>query len=74
MLAIKWPNGEAPEMDSKLKSCVNVFRVLFSYLGNDQKYLQHLEKDGSYLIIKEGAEPGVYEYIDDSGNIVFKKV
>ncbi|MCB0465244.1 MAG: sulfatase-like hydrolase/transferase [Aequorivita sp.] len=74
LLSIRWPNGEAPEIDENLKSCVNVFRVLFSYLGDDGKYLQHLQKDESYLIIKEGAEPGVYEYIDDSGNIVFKKV
>ena len=74
MLAIKWPNGDAPEIDSNLKSCVNVFRILFSYLGSDESYLQYLQKDGSYLIIKEGAEPGIYEYIDDSGNIVFKKI
>lgn len=74
MLAIKWPNNNAPDIDSNLKTCVNVFRVLFSYLGNDEKYLQHLQEDGSYLIVKEGAEPGVYQYIDDTGNIVFKKV
>lgn len=72
-LAIKWPNGEAPEIDSHLESCVNVFRIMFSYLGEDEKYLRHLQKDGSYLILKEGAEPGVYQYIDDNGNIIFKK-
>lgn len=74
MMAIKWPDGKAPEIDSHLKSCVNVFRILFSYLSKDQKYLQHLEEDGSYLILKEGAKPGVYKCIDDSGNIVSKKV
>ena len=74
MLSIRWPNGEAPEIDSNMKSCVNVFRVLFSYLSGENKYLQNLQKNGSYLIIKDGAEPGVYEYIDNSGNIVFKKI
>lgn len=74
MLSIRWPNGEAPEMDSNFKSCVNVFRILFSYLGNDETYLKHLQEDGSYLILNEGAMPGVYQYIDDNGTIVFKKV
>lgn len=74
MLVIKWPNGEVPEIDSHLESCVNVFRILFSYLGDQEKYLQQLQEDGSYLILKDGAEPGIYEYIDDKGNIVFRKV
>ena len=74
MLAIKWPQNRAPEMDSHFKSCVNTFRILFSYLSDENKYLEHLEKAGSYLIIKEGAEAGVYEYVDGSGNIVAKKI
>lgn len=74
MLSIRWPNNEVPEIDSNLKSGVNVFRILFSYLGDDQKYLKHLQDDGSYVILKEEAEPGVYQYIDDEGNIIFKKV
>lgn len=74
MLAIKWPNGEAPTIDSHFKSCVNSFRILFSYLSEDNKYLKHLQEDGSYLILKDGTEAGVYKYIDDNGNIVFKKV
>ncbi len=74
MLSIRWPNNEVPKTDSSLKSCVNVFRVLFSYLSNDEKYLQQLQSDASYLILKEDADPGVYEYIDDKGKIVFKKV
>ncbi len=74
MLAIKWPNAEAPSIDSHFKSCVNAFRVLFTYLGEEPKYLEHLEEDGSYLILKEDTEAGVYQYIDGQGNIVFKKV
>ncbi len=74
MLSVRWPNDEVPAIDTHLKSCVNVFRILFSYLSNDEKYLQHLQDDKSYLILKEGAEPGIYEYIDENGNIDIKKI
>ncbi len=74
MLSIRWPNNEVPAADTYFKSCVNVFRILISYLSDDEKYLQHLQDDKSYLIIKEGAEPGIYEYIDENGNITFKKI
>lgn len=74
ILSIRWPHGKAPEIDSNLKSGVNVFRILFSYLAEDDKYLQHLQSDSSYLILKEGAESGVYEYIDTHGNMVFNKI
>jgi hypothetical protein len=74
MLSIKWPNNEVPAIDTHLKSSINVFRILFSYLSNDEKYLQHLQDDKSYLILKEGAEPGIYEYIDENGNITIKKI
>ncbi len=74
MLSIRWPNNEIPSSDSNLKSCVNVFRVLFSYLGNDEKYLEHLQEDKSYLILKEGAAEGIYEYIDEKGDVECKKI
>lgn len=74
MLSIRWPNAEVPIMDSNLKSCVNVFRVLFSYLSNDQKYLEHLQEDRSYVILKEDAPKGIYEYIDENGHITSKKI
>lgn len=74
MLSVRWPNNDVPATDARLKSSVNFFRVLFSYLSNNDKYLQHLQDDKSYLILKEGAEPGIYEYIDENGNITFKKV
>ena len=69
-LAIKWP-GEAPEFDHKFKSNVNLFRVLFSYLGEDESYLDNLQDDRSYLIINEGAPFGVYQVIDNDGKVVF---
>ena len=46
---------------------------MFSYLSEDVSYLDYLEKDISFTIIKEGAPYGVYEYIDENGKVVFNK-
>jgi hypothetical protein len=73
-LAIKWPDNEMPEFDDKLKTNVNLFRVLFSYLAENNTYLNHLENDGSFLIVNENAPFGVYKVIDENGNVDFKKV
>jgi hypothetical protein len=72
-LAIKWPNNDVPEYDDRLKSSVNLFRVLFSYLSEEDSYLQHLQEDKSYLIIEEGAPNGVYEVIDEAGAVNFEE-
>ena len=72
-LAIKWPDGRL-HLDDNLRSNVNLFRVLFSYLSDEESYLDNLEKDSSFAVIKEGAHLGVYEYIDEKGNIVFNKI
>lgn len=74
MLAIKWPNNEAPSFDGELKTNVNLFRVLFSYLAENDAYLNHLENDDSFLIVTEDAPFGVYKVIDGNGNIVFKNI
>lgn len=71
-LAIHWPDGQK-RGEAYLKSAVNVFRVLFSYLGNDKKLLEHTEDNASYVVIKEDAPQGVYQCIDNEGNIVFIK-
>lgn len=73
ILAIHWPNGKNPEYDSKLKSSVNLFRILFTYLSEDEKYLDNLQEDGSYTIIYKGAPKGVYKYIDGQGKVVFDR-
>jgi hypothetical protein len=72
-LAIKWPNSP-PDFDDKLKTNVNLFRVLFSYLAEDTTYLKNLQADKSYLMIDNGAPFGVYEVIDENGNVVFNKL
>ncbi|EDP71776.1 hypothetical protein FBALC1_04792 [Flavobacteriales bacterium ALC-1] len=74
ILAIKWPNNEEPKFDSELKTSVNLFRVLFSHLGEDESYLQNLQEDKSYIVIRKGAPTGVYEYINESGLAVFNNI
>ena len=71
--AVKWPDGTAPNYDGKLKTNVNLFRVLFTYLSGDESYLENLEEDKSYLKIHYGAPFGVYETIDENGNVVFDR-
>lgn len=73
-LAIKWPNNAAPAYDSKLKTPVNLFRTLFTYLSDNKALLENFQEDTSHAIIKKNAPSGVYEYIDNDGNIVFEKV
>ena len=71
-LAIKWPE-QAPSFDNQLKSNVNLFRILFSYLSEDEQYLNHLQEDKSYSVIEKGAPFGVYELINEKGEVVFNK-
>lgn len=71
-LAIHWPDGQKRH-EGDLKSAVNIFRVLFSYLSADKKYLEHTEDNSSYIVIKKGAPKGVYQCIDDAGEITFIK-
>lgn len=72
-LAIKWPNNKPPHFDNKLKSPVNLFRVLISYLSDNENYLKYLEANKSYTLLRDGEYTGVYEYIDENGNVQFKK-
>ncbi|MBZ0328394.1 MAG: hypothetical protein K8F54_12360 [Altibacter sp.] len=73
-LSIHWPDGIAPSFENELDSSVNIFRILFSYLSNNEAYLLHMEDDSSYILLRKGTEEGIYSYIDDSGNLVFKKL
>lgn len=73
ILAIHWPNGQAPDFDGELKSSVNLFRILTAYLSDNTSFLDHLQPDASYMIIDQGAPQGVYEYLDSEGKLVFNK-
>jgi len=72
-LLIHWPNNEPPSFDGSLKSSVNLFRIIISYLSNNTKYLSHLQEDISYIPIDTDAPNGIYEYIDNNGKIIFNK-
>ncbi|MEZ4859143.1 MAG: hypothetical protein R2781_10065 [Flavobacteriaceae bacterium] len=72
-LAIKWPDEGHVVVDDSIKTAVNLFRILFSYLSEKEQYLTNLQENGSYTIIDEGAPKGIYQVIDEKGNIVFKK-
>lgn len=54
LVAIKWNDNKHLEYDKELKSNVNIFRVMFSYLSEDKILLKHLEEDSSYTIRQDG--------------------
>jgi hypothetical protein len=72
-LSIHWPDT-IPKFEGHLKTPVNLYRHVFSYLSEDESYLQNLQEDETFIVINEGAPRGIYKYIDSSGNIVFKRV
>ena len=72
-LSIKWPNNMAPDFDKQLKTTVNVFRILFSYLSEENKYLDSLQANSSYSLILNDAPTGTYESINEAGEITFIK-
>ncbi len=71
-LAIKWSHQE-PSYARRLKTPVNLFRILCSYLSENLSYLDNLQPDKSFALINKGAPYGVYEYINEKGETVFKK-
>ena len=73
-LSIKWPLDLKPEQPIDFTTSVNVFRLLFAHLSQNQSLISGLEPDGSYVILNDQAHIGVYEYIDDKGEISCKKV
>lgn len=74
ILAIHWPNDDNPSFATETGSSVNLFRMLISYLSEEPKYLDHLQDNSSYIILKEGVEHGIYQYIDNFGNVTCKPV
>lgn len=72
-LAIKWPDGYELSYDNKIKTPVNLFRVLFSILSENEIYLNHLQEDKSFIQINDKAPVGVYEYINRVGEVVFEE-
>ncbi|AWI27019.1 hypothetical protein [Flavobacterium pallidum] len=50
LIAIKWHDKAHVKYDAKLRSNVNIFRVLFACLGQDATLLQNLQPDEAYHI------------------------
>jgi len=71
--AIKW-NGHLQESyDDELRSTVNLFRVLFASLAQNDSYLQQMEDNSSYNLHWESwYRKSVYKVIDDNGNATFE--
>ncbi len=67
-LAIKWNNSQHSEYDSKLKTSVNLFRIVFSFLSEDKTLLQHLQPDASYNCYDSTDFTKVYKAIDEYGS------
>ncbi|WP_310990988.1 hypothetical protein [Aequorivita marina] len=69
LTAIKWNGNLENGMDAKLKSNVNIFRVLFSVLSENPEYLKYLEDDSSYNLENGVFWKSVRPVIDDSGKV-----
>lgn len=71
-LAIKWNSNISSEYDNNLSSSVNLFRTVFSFLAEDNSYLDNLQDNSSYINLQ--TPPGKYKYIDNDGKVVFEKL
>ncbi len=72
ILSIHWPNNTPPVFDTKLKTSVNLFRILISYLSEKEAYLENLQPNTSYLLQKNKEFKGVYKCLSNKGTVVFE--
>lgn len=74
LAAIQWKGINHLPYDAKLKSNVNVFRVLFACLSENKSYLDHMEGDASFNLRPDNFfSKTVYKLIDQEGKVVNKK-
>lgn len=66
LMAIKWNNAEYGVYDGGLKTSVNMFRTVFSFLAKDTSYLKDMESDDSFM--RTLHPQSVYKYIDGNGD------
>ena len=71
-LSIKWNSDLAKEYDKDLKTNINLFRTVFSFLAEDEKYSHNMEDNSSFMPLHN--PKGSYKYIDNKGNIVFEPI
>ena len=75
ILALKTTNDSLKtDFKTYVKTPVNLFRVLFANLSEDNTYKNHLENNKSYMIIYKNAPKGIYSYFDEEGNSIFEKL
>jgi hypothetical protein len=67
-LAIKWNDSQHTAYDSELKTPVNLFRTVFSFLSEDKTLLNHFQSDASYNCYDSSDFTKVYKAIDENGN------
>lgn len=73
-LVIKWNDSSHVEYDKKLKTSVNLFRVLFSYLSEDKTLLTNMQSDISYHYLRPiKGELIPYPALDENGNVYISK-
>jgi hypothetical protein len=70
MLAISWDEINKEKYDNELKSSVNLFRVLFSALSENNRWLKRLEDNSSYNINLKWFNKSVKKVINNKGEIV----
>ena len=73
-LSIKWPIYLKPEQPIDFTTSVNVFRLLIAHLSQNESVTRDLEPDVSYVILNDEPYKGVYEYINQKGEITCNKV
>jgi len=73
-LSIKWPDDLVPKESIEFTTSVNVFRLLFAHLSQNQSLKDFLEPDNSFVILKDNGFKGIYQYIDAQGQIDCKKI
>lgn len=64
-LAIKWNGSQNSDYDAQLKTSVNLFRILFSYLSKNKLLLNNLQPDASYNCYDASDFSKVYKAIED---------
>jgi len=72
LAAIKWNGYLHDQKDQELRSNVNLFRVLFSVLSDEDKYLKYLEDNSSYNLKTGTFSNSVRAVLDDHGNVIAK--
>lgn len=72
-LAIKWSDEKHADYDKNLKTPVNLFRVIFSYLSEDKGLLKNLQPNTSYNYYDPSDFTKIYMAIDKNGSSNFLK-